>query len=534
MPCSIACRRRSLSKSTHRLSRTSARARAALVDAYFRLGRAYGFDRDLEPAEACFRRMQRLAERWIADEPADLFARDQLATSHRKIADCRKLAGDDLAARAEYEKAIGLGQALISADPANVDVKLHLALALDDQAVTLRRLGLFEEAGPLLREAEQHFTDLLRTDPEDIDNRMRLHQTQYHVGCLEMDQLKVDAARVHLRQACDGITTLDREGMLEGRPREKDQLLPSFLSELAACDAVAATPANLKTLRLAARAGSYRLLRIHFGLLATAGRFDDLPAAAEALCVMEARGPENLYQLGRSLAWCAGRLDQLAATAATPDSEAVRKLRQRLADRAVAVLLRAASDGLALPARLDVDGFLAPHSQGSPLSAAHRIASNERVGVTYVAYERAVRNRYRREPAYGRSATMSQLRPRDAGPGPPRPVPRLPARWCSGQSGRVPIAPGHVEDDGLQLTLMASSLYRLLAGRIGQGYEHTKSRHLFRDFVDATAKVKITESEIVVRYQKRAHNPLLVAAGFDRTETVISWLGGKRLQLVFG
>lgn len=86
----------------------------------------------------------------------------------------------------------------------------------------------------------------------------------------------------------------------------------------------------------------------------------------------------------------------------------------------------------------------------------------------------------------------------------------------------------------LQLTLMASSLYRLLAGRIGQGYEHAKSRHLFQDFVDATAEVKITESEVVVRYQKRAHNPLLVAAGFDTTETVIPWLGGKRLQLVFG
>ena len=86
----------------------------------------------------------------------------------------------------------------------------------------------------------------------------------------------------------------------------------------------------------------------------------------------------------------------------------------------------------------------------------------------------------------------------------------------------------------LQLTLMASSLYRLLAGRIGQGYEHAKSRHLFQDFVDATAQVTITESDIVVRYQKRAHNPLLVAAGFDTTETVIPWLGGKRLRLVFG
>jgi hypothetical protein len=86
----------------------------------------------------------------------------------------------------------------------------------------------------------------------------------------------------------------------------------------------------------------------------------------------------------------------------------------------------------------------------------------------------------------------------------------------------------------LQLTLMASSLYRLLAGRIGRGYERTESRHLFLDFVNAAADVKITQSEIVVRYQKRAHNPLLIAAGFDTTETAIPWLSRKRLRLVFG
>jgi Transposase DDE domain len=86
----------------------------------------------------------------------------------------------------------------------------------------------------------------------------------------------------------------------------------------------------------------------------------------------------------------------------------------------------------------------------------------------------------------------------------------------------------------LQLTLMASSLYRLLAGRIGRGYERTESRHLFRDFVDATAEVEVKESSIVVRYQKRAHNPLLIAAGFDTTDVTIPWLGRKRLHLVFG
>jgi Transposase DDE domain len=86
----------------------------------------------------------------------------------------------------------------------------------------------------------------------------------------------------------------------------------------------------------------------------------------------------------------------------------------------------------------------------------------------------------------------------------------------------------------LQLTLMASSLYRLMAGRIGRGYERAESRHLFQDFVNATADVTITESDIVVRYQKRAHNPLLIAAGFDTTETAIPWLSRRRLRLVLG
>jgi len=86
----------------------------------------------------------------------------------------------------------------------------------------------------------------------------------------------------------------------------------------------------------------------------------------------------------------------------------------------------------------------------------------------------------------------------------------------------------------LGLTLMASSLYRLMGSRIGHGYETAKSRHLFRDFVDATAQVMVTEREVVVRFQKRAHNPLLLAAGFDKTDAPVPWLGRKRLQLMLG
>jgi hypothetical protein len=89
-------------------------------------------------------------------------------------------------------------------------------------------------------------------------------------------------------------------------------------------------------------------------------------------------------------------------------------------------------------------------------------------------------------------------------------------------------------DCDLQLTLMASSLYRILGAQIGNGYATARARHIFRDFIDATARVEITPIEICVRFQKRAHNPLLLAAGFASSDTRIPWLGNKRLRFELG
>ncbi len=86
----------------------------------------------------------------------------------------------------------------------------------------------------------------------------------------------------------------------------------------------------------------------------------------------------------------------------------------------------------------------------------------------------------------------------------------------------------------LLLTLMASSLYRILGCRIGHGYETAKARHVFRDFVNATAAVAITDDAIQVRFQRRAHNPLLLAAGLGETDVAIPWLHKKHLQFIFG
>ena len=88
----------------------------------------------------------------------------------------------------------------------------------------------------------------------------------------------------------------------------------------------------------------------------------------------------------------------------------------------------------------------------------------------------------------------------------------------------------------LQLTLMASSLYRLLAGRIGRGYEQAKSRHLFRDFVDATAAVTITESEIQVRYPRLQFTYFAINPTVSTDFSAQAWpcLGGPLPHLLRG
>ena len=69
-------------------------------------------------------------------------------------------------------------------------------------------------------------------------------------------------------------------------------------------------------------------------------------------------------------------------------------------------------------------------------------------------------------------------------------------------------------DLDVQLTLMASSLCRILGIRVGQGFEVAKARTIFRKLVNASAAIRITEDEIIVTLGRRANNPLLLAARY--------------------
>jgi hypothetical protein len=86
-------------------------------------------------------------------------------------------------------------------------------------------------------------------------------------------------------------------------------------------------------------------------------------------------------------------------------------------------------------------------------------------------------------------------------------------------------------DFDLQITLMASTLYRLLAGRIGREYSKAQAKTLFRHLLDVSATVEVSEGDVVVRLDKRAHNPYLVASRLAEQPTVMPWFGNKHLHI---
>lgn len=86
-------------------------------------------------------------------------------------------------------------------------------------------------------------------------------------------------------------------------------------------------------------------------------------------------------------------------------------------------------------------------------------------------------------------------------------------------------------DFDMQLTLMASSLYRLMAERIGREYKRAQAKRIFRNLLDASGKVEIDNKRVVVTLDKRAHNPFLVASGLTNKNTLMPWFGNKSLTI---
>ena len=90
---------------------------------------------------------------------------------------------------------------------------------------------------------------------------------------------------------------------------------------------------------------------------------------------------------------------------------------------------------------------------------------------------------------------------------------------------------GFKVDFDMALLVVASGLYRLMAHRM-RGYGDAQARQIFRDLVDMPADVAITETEITVRFHRRAHLPIVLASGLIDKPIAIPWWHGRALHLV--
>jgi len=86
-------------------------------------------------------------------------------------------------------------------------------------------------------------------------------------------------------------------------------------------------------------------------------------------------------------------------------------------------------------------------------------------------------------------------------------------------------------DFDLQVTLMGSALYRMLAERLPENYRRAQAKTLFDRLLDVSGSVQVSNHHIIVTLDKRAHNPILAETGFIDRPTPIPWVFGKKLIL---
>jgi transposase len=82
------------------------------------------------------------------------------------------------------------------------------------------------------------------------------------------------------------------------------------------------------------------------------------------------------------------------------------------------------------------------------------------------------------------------------------------------------------------LTVIAGNLYRLLAQKLSR-YEKATPGTLWRDFLDATGTLHVTEDGVTCALNLRSHHPALIDAGFAGLQTPIPWWGGRTLHFRF-
>jgi transposase len=85
-------------------------------------------------------------------------------------------------------------------------------------------------------------------------------------------------------------------------------------------------------------------------------------------------------------------------------------------------------------------------------------------------------------------------------------------------------------DFDMALLVIASGLYRLLARQM-RGYSDSKARSIFRDLLDTPADVEIEDGQVLVRFHRRAHLPIVTASGLLDQPVTVPWWNNLSLRM---
>jgi tetratricopeptide (TPR) repeat protein len=308
-------------------------SRQGLLDAYFQLGRTFGYKHELAQAETWFRKTCDLAADWLVREPGNLRFAVTLAASHRKLADMKKLAGDLEAARRDYLQAIAVGRDMMRDQPSHFENKSQLATAIDDLAGVALRQGQVGEARSLYEESQRIFVELETLDPEDQMIQIHLIMGGAALARIERGQGRLESALALFRRSQERLMQLEDEGQLVGRPALAVQLTTTLRQDIADCEAAPIALGDLEAIKARPLPESAAFLLARTRLLCAEGRTDEALEAASAISGLEVRTAADFWPFAGCMAGCAVSLqDQRWPSPPAPERTVLKRL---CTDRAI-------------------------------------------------------------------------------------------------------------------------------------------------------------------------------------------------------
>jgi hypothetical protein len=64
-----------------------------------------------------------------------------------------------------------------------------------------------------------------------------------------------------------------------------------------------------------------------------------------------------------------------------------------------------------------------------------------------------------------------------------------------------------------------------------RGYSDAQARRIFRDLIDMSADVEVSQKEVTVSFHRRAHLPIILASGLMEKPVSVPWWNGRLLRL---